>query len=541
MPQTVYIKDYDTEITIPDGADMAQVRAALKRRFPAKTAQPQAQAQQPPASGLQRAAQAVRPYTRGTFPVVGEVEYLPLAGAMFGGAAAAPGNVIAPGVASLGGAGLGYAAGRKLQDFIDVSAGAKDPSTLPQALASTATDIPIGAAMEAGGAIIGKPIQAGIKAAGPLAKRLYESVAKIPPRSVPKAVRDKAIETALKYKIKPTEKGFKKLRGMIEATNEQISTVINDASTMSTRARELNKKTGRRGEFDEDMIEVRDVLKRLQGVREWAKNSYPDPTPIYKIIDEYRQGVMQSRGARIAVDTAQKLKQGIYRRLTDSAYGEYSTPVKEIEKSIARGLKEELVEKYPILESLNSKDSALIGLADILEKTVNRTRNWDVVGLSDYAGAIGGGTLAGGSGAGLGMIAAKVLRSPSVMSSLAFALKKASARAGAPLFTRVAGYEIANMNQDEMDRIGQKLAPIIEKANPAETAEAVEVSPAVDYIRSGQEAYLSGNMPGAIIAFKRAIKADPSKAEQFRLAINMIKREQNALNARARKNQGGMR
>jgi hypothetical protein len=30
MPQTIYIKDYDTEVSIPDGADMSQVQAALK-------------------------------------------------------------------------------------------------------------------------------------------------------------------------------------------------------------------------------------------------------------------------------------------------------------------------------------------------------------------------------------------------------------------------------------------------------------------------------------------------------------------------------
>lgn len=36
MPQSIYIKDYNTTVTIPDGSNMEQVRAALAKQFPPK-------------------------------------------------------------------------------------------------------------------------------------------------------------------------------------------------------------------------------------------------------------------------------------------------------------------------------------------------------------------------------------------------------------------------------------------------------------------------------------------------------------------------
>jgi len=424
----------------------------------ARTMQPTTQPVAPQRPFMQRVAGAVAPYTK---------EALPIAGMMIGGGLAAPAGP----VGAVGGAGLGYAAGNQLQDMLEQYGGLSQPKSVGQELIETPKDVLTGASMEATGGIAGKALEGALNYAGKVAPRLYESVAKIPPRSVDAFKRQKMINTAMEYGITPTKKGLSKLQGMIEGVNEKIGTIINDAASLSKRAKQLNQRSGVL-EYDEDMIKIPDILKRLDSVKDWAKKSYADPSPIYKMIDEYKTGVKANRGSEIAVDEAQKLKQGIYRRLKDASYGEYSTPSKEIDKQFARGIKEELVKKYPQLQELNAKDSALISLENQLEKSVNRIRNRDVMGLADYGGTISGAELAGGPGAAIGAIAAKVLRSPAVLSNLSFALKKISQKAGAPILQRVIGYPLGKAAAS-----GANVAGLIDTAMGATASPAHAMNP----------------------------------------------------------------
>lgn len=540
MPQTIYIKDYDTEIEIPDGSDMVQVQSALQKQFPPKNAQAiSSMPSQPQTTGFKRIAQNVAPYARPA---------LEMGGALAGAALAAPGNVMAPGLASLAGAGLGYAGGRQVANALDEYAGRKAPSTLSQALASTAIAIPEGAAMEAGGAVIGKGIQAGLSAVAKAAPRIWESVAKIPPRSVDKATRDKAVATAIENKIVPNEKGFKKLGGMIDETNAQISKVIQDAEALSKWAIDKNKKLGYK-EWDEGKLSIPDILRRLESVRQWAYKSYADPAPVLKMLREYKAGILQMRGKSITPGDAQALKQGIYRRLTDSAYGEYSTPVKEMDKAFARGIKEEIVEKFPQLKNLNSKDSALINLSNVIEGTVNRTRNWDLVGLTDLAGsgigAVAGGTSSGGDwrkggeGAAIGLVVARALRSPAVMARLAFALDKAARgglknlpKAGPKIATRLASYGAEQIGEKGREQIINQLAPAFANMDMTANAGAEPISPrqskpftpspAREVMQTAIKAYNSGDFDGTIKALTQAIQLDPSLAESYQNQMRRV-------------------
>lgn len=544
MPQTIYIKDYDTEIEIPDGADMAQVQAALQKQFPAKNVQPeQTTPSQPPVGGFKQLVQNVAPYARPA---------LEMGGALAGAALAAPGNVLAPGLASLAGAGLGYAGGRQVANALDEYAGRKAPSTLSQALASTALAIPEGAAMEAGGAVMGKGIQAGLKAVAKAAPRIWESVAKIPPRSVDKVTRDKAVATAIENKIVPNEKGFKKLGGMIDETNAQISKVIQDAEATSKWAVNKNTKLGYK-EFDEGKLSIPDILRRLESVRQWAYKSYADPAPVLKMLREYKAGIMQMRGKTISPGDAQALKQGIYRRLTDAAYGEFSTPAKEMDKAFARGIKEEIVEKFPQLKNLNAKDSALINLANVIEGTVNRTRNWDLVGLTDLAGsgigAVAGGTSSGGDwkkggeGAAIGLLVARALRSPAVMARLAFAMSKAAKtglkalpKTGPQAAVRAMSYGAEQIGEKGREQIAGQLAPAFANLDPtanagsetlpAQPAKSFSPSPARNSMQAAIKSYLTGNYDGTIDALTEAMQQDPKLADSYRNMLRNVQHEQ---------------
>lgn len=452
-------------------------------------------------------ARAAVPYARPALEV---------GGALAGAALAAPANVLAPGVASLGGAGLGYAAGRRVARGLETFAGTKPPETAGQAFLGAARDVPLGAAMEAGGTVIGLPVQKGLQAASKLAPRIYESIAKIAPRSIPKAQRERAVATAFQYGIPATTKGLKKSSDLINTLNKQIGDVLDTASQKG------------------DTIKTSNILKRLDDVKTWAKKSYENPKPILDNIDIYAKEITEVRGEIIPAIEAQKLKQGIYKRLTDAAYGEIKGPDKEMSKAFARGIKEELVDKYPALQQLNAEDSALIGLNNILEKSVSRIRNRDILGLSEYGGTIGGAQLAGGGGAAIGLIASKILKSPAVMSRLSFALAKAGKKAGIPVAQRAIAYPAVGKAADQEDvtvppmpelpepglNYFKDMAGIGPSVAQAETAPTMPQQLTAE--QQATQAYLAGDYDTAIAGFKKAIAVNPGKAAQYRKALQQI-------------------
>jgi hypothetical protein len=523
MPQTIYIKDYDTEVSIPDGADMSQVQAALKKQFPPKTAAPTATQIEPTQkpSIVQQATKYVRPA-------------LEMGGMLAGGALAAPTGP----VGMVAGAGLGYAGGRQAANLLEQATGQRKSKGVARETLEAAKDVGMGAAMEAGGAVLGLPVQKGLQALGKAAPRLYESVAKIPPRSVPKTTREQAVKTAFEHKIPATQKGYAKLRSLIEETNTKIAKVIDDAEEMSQYARSKNLKSGIK-EYEEDMIRTQDILSRLNDVKNWARESFPDPLPITKAIDKFKFNISKTRGGQISVKEAQKLKQGIYRRLTDAAYGEYSTAAKEMDKAFARGIKEELVAKYPILQKLNAKDSSLIRLQNILERTVNRTRNWDIAGLSDIAGSgvgaaagmleSGGDFKKGGMGAAAGFVLARGLRSPAVMSQLAFALNKAS-RIGTPKITpRAISYAAGKLSGAPDIPAEEIVGNVLNKITPSASAEtktpAKKKTEPLSAAKRGIEAYTNNDWTTAIREWQKALKEEPKNAIKIIGWINTAKEE----------------
>jgi len=85
MPQTIFIKDYNTEVTIPDNADMTQVQAALKKQFPAKKTDVQPTTQTKPSNfqrvvkGVQKAMPYAQAVLAGPAALPGEGDYSPIA------------------------------------------------------------------------------------------------------------------------------------------------------------------------------------------------------------------------------------------------------------------------------------------------------------------------------------------------------------------------------------------------------------------------------------------------------------------------------
>jgi hypothetical protein len=431
----------------------------------------------------QKVARAVAPYAR---PVL---EY---GGMTAGGMAGTP---LGP-AGNVGGAALGYGIGKQAANKLEEYAGTRTPQPLNQELAQAGMDVATGAGMEMGGQVIGKGIQAGAKVIGEkLAPKIYESVLKAPPGSISLADRKSAVQTALESKYAPTEGGLKKLQGDIDSLNERIKKAIDSAvqtkniqtkiagsappfipvvenypqgagyviktgpdkylkdgrgaqvvildkkiaeGNAANMAKEITSKVRPESVVNQEVgtIDMKDVVARVDDLKKFYKN-LPD-----EVAEEYigplteLQKKFASAGS-ITPQEAQSMKQTLY-ALNRKHYGELKGTIIEGNKAIARGLKEELVKQVPEIASLNAQDSARINLENILERAVKRTRNWDILGLTDLTGSAVGGVVGGrtgdykeaGKGAALGLIVTRALRDPAVASRLAFAISKSKAMKG---------------------------------------------------------------------------------------------------------------
>jgi hypothetical protein len=356
------------------------------------------------------------------------------------GAAKETGKAIAKPVAQAGamaggfmlggppGAALAYGIEQQGEKLLEEKLGEREPVPLMQRMGEASQDVAVGLAGEA----LGPALQAGGKAFSaatkPLQKYFYESALKIPP-SVPKALRDVAVEKGIQGHYVPSPKGLEKLKTDIKDINRQIADVI-DIGTQSGKTVDTSK-----------------VLTRLDDLRAFYKNT-PDPTDYLAQIDDIANNMKSYHGDHIPLKKAQEIKQTIY-RLEKKHYGEMKGLQIEANKTIARGLKEEILKNEPSLAKLNADDSAMLNLESVLERAVNRIRNYDVIRWGDtfmtLTGAVVGGT-GGAVGAGL---TKRLLEDAAIKSRIAFALSKASKIKPRPAATRAGVLAVAEEARDE--------------------------------------------------------------------------------------------
>jgi hypothetical protein len=90
--------------------------------------------------------------------------------------------------------------------------------------------------------------------------------------------------------------------------------------------------------------------------------------------------------AQMPVQRAQELKQGTYKAQAKK-YGQQAGAESEAEKTLARGLKEEISRAVPEVEPLNSRQAQIIQVRKALEDATRRTGNRDTIGLTDVIAA----------------------------------------------------------------------------------------------------------------------------------------------------------
>lgn len=128
---------------------------------------------------------------------------------------------------------------------------------------------------------------------------------------------------------------------------------------------------------------------------------------------------------QIPVDKAQSLKQGTYQQLKGRAYGEMKGATVEAQKSLARGIKEELETQFPEIKGLNAQEAKFYNLDSMLERALNRIGNHQLMGIGTPIAAGAGAAVGGGPGAIAAATMKAVLDNPVVKSRLAIALNKA--------------------------------------------------------------------------------------------------------------------
>jgi hypothetical protein len=176
---------------------------------------------------------------------------------------------------------------------------------------------------------------------------------------------DVAVRTMLDRGLNATQSGVNKLRGLVDDVNTQISDRIAGSNAL---------------------IAKDDVLRALGDTRSKFANQV-SPGADLSAIDAVQMGFMQHPnlpGATIPVQQAQAMKQGTYKVLSNK-YGQLGSAETEAQKSLARGLKDEIAKAVPEVSALNAEEAALIKTLKVAERRVLMDMNKNPMGLAALA------------------------------------------------------------------------------------------------------------------------------------------------------------
>ena len=251
----------------------------------------------------------------------------------------------------------------------------------------------------------------GASSAENLSERMYQSSLKPPPGSFSQPEVQSMVKTGLENEIPVSQAGRVKLNDLVGDLNNKVQAQIDAGSAQGATVNKF------------------DVASRLgQTAKKFATQVTPeaDLSTVAKAGNEF----LENQPTEIPASQAQAIKSGTYQQIGSKPYGELSSASIEAQKSLARGIKEELQTQFPEIQGMNAQESKLLGLDDALERAVNRTRNNNVFSLggkvagAGVAGAAGG---VGGAVAGAGTaFLHDALLNPDVQSRLAIAINKAS-------------------------------------------------------------------------------------------------------------------
>lgn len=245
------------------------------------------------------------------------------------------------------------------------------------------------------------------KMMGAAPEYLMEKALRIPPKSISNKQRSQMIKTALEEKIPVTQRGLNKYNTILDNLDNEVTNIVNSATSQGTEISALNAAS-----------RLNDLMDYYRGasatIREQA---------LPKIVEAFYK--LASDG-NLPVNVAQQMKRTIYREVNKNttAYGKWTPVDTAIEKTFARGLREEIAGSIPEVQPINKRMSKLLDLGEVLEGRVNQAGNYSIFGAGPAIGSVIGHSVAGNIGGGMGAAAGKLLNMPGFNSNLAIILDR---------------------------------------------------------------------------------------------------------------------
>lgn len=209
------------------------------------------------------------------------------------------------------------------------------------------------------GAGAGKAAPAAEAAAKGLGRDVMQSALKPDMAALRKGNADKAIDTLLEEGINVSRGGAEKLRTRIETLNDRIAQAIDKSPAM------IDKKA--------TAAYLQDTVNKFQ--------KQVTPLSDLKAIQDAWDEFLAVQPDKIPVRQAQELKQGTYKALGDKSYNELKRASTEAQKTLARGLKEEIAKAVPEVRALNAEESKLINALSLVERRALMEANKNPAGL----------------------------------------------------------------------------------------------------------------------------------------------------------------
>jgi hypothetical protein len=328
----------------------------------------------------------IRDIPRHAIRSVSEMGGMALGGA--GGALMAnPGSVLV-------GGGLGYAAGKRVGDTLVQSYNALIGDKQQQESSNAfMQDAAIGSAFQGAGNLVGKGIT-NYLIPSKLGQNMYRRSMSINKMDWTEAEKKAATEFGLSKKIIASEepgaisswlgmKGKADVKNEIRDLNNQVTNIINEADQVG------------------NTINAQKVVQRLDDLIDKGKRIEPADPEFIKIIEKIKDDFLYKKSKNpegdivkmtrneIPIADARRMKQHIYKAYEDF-YGSPNAVKTEItgKKALARGLKEELENKYPQIKELNLSQSELLNFLDPLNRTLQRNAEKSMVSEAASAAAM---------------------------------------------------------------------------------------------------------------------------------------------------------
>lgn len=202
---------------------------------------------------------------------------------------------------------------------------------------------------------------------GPLGRSLMQSAIKPTTQDLMTGKAARATETMLEQGLNITPGGVAKLQEKISAVGKKIDTIL----SMSPST--VNKKAV--------ASRLHDALARVE------KQVSPgaDIKAVERAWQEFFEHPLLSGKDDISVKLANEIKQGTYKALGGKVYGELKGAEIEAQKTLARGLKEEIAKAVPQISPLNAQQSELLNALNVVERRALLQGNTNPLGLAPLA------------------------------------------------------------------------------------------------------------------------------------------------------------